>query len=510
MKIKNIRIQQFGKLKQWEAEVSDGLTIIYGPNESGKSTLHSFLRAMIFGLPRYRGRAAKTDPYTHYEPWENPFSYGGSMAFEVGGKEFLLERSFYKNDIREHLSCVTDGEELSVADGDLEMLLGNISESIYDNTVSVSQLGSGTDEGMIRELQQYMANLEDTGSGAVDMARAREILRKKRKVWEEKERICLQKEEERRLVLERQCSYVEQERKKWDAEVREIRRKKEQIQQEIRTMEQEGMRNIRNIKQSGTGRTKMVMLFGFLLLLVSFLLHMVSAPLPEWLSMAGIAAGAVMLMVAILQTVRENSSGRETLVKELDRWKGHQEIMESQVQEKETEWSNLQEELEEAALPSEEAKSCRTEIESLDLALRTLEELSGQMRLRIGERLKVRTGEILSEITGGKYSHLSMDEDMKIRIRKDNRQIPLYQLSRGTIEQIYFSLRMAVSEILCEEPMPLLLDDVFAMYDEERLSQTLAWLANRKGQTLLFTCHRREAQLAERMGLSVHRMEMQH
>ena len=61
MKIKKIQIQQFGKLKNREISLEPGVNVIYGPNESGKSTLHGFLRGMFFGLPRYRGRASKTD-----------------------------------------------------------------------------------------------------------------------------------------------------------------------------------------------------------------------------------------------------------------------------------------------------------------------------------------------------------------------------------------------------------------------------------------------------------------
>ena len=47
---------------------NDGINIIYGKNEAGKSTLHTFIRGMLFGIERGRGRAAKNDLYTKYEP----------------------------------------------------------------------------------------------------------------------------------------------------------------------------------------------------------------------------------------------------------------------------------------------------------------------------------------------------------------------------------------------------------------------------------------------------------
>ena len=140
--------------------------------------------------------------------------------------------------------------------------------------------------------------------------------------------------------------------------------------------------------------------------------------------------------------------------------------------------------------------------------MKSLGELSGTMRRRIGRRLQSRTESILSEITEDKYSRITMDEDLKVTLYEWDRPVSLYQLSRGTVEQVYFALRMAVGEVLCEERMPVLLDDVFAMYDEKRLKDTLKWLNHRVGQVLIFTCHRREAQMLSDMGIHINLIEL--
>ena len=72
MKIKELRLKNFGKFTNKEIHFSDGMNVIYGENESGKSTLYTFIRAMLFGLERGRGRAAAQDAFSRYEPWENP------------------------------------------------------------------------------------------------------------------------------------------------------------------------------------------------------------------------------------------------------------------------------------------------------------------------------------------------------------------------------------------------------------------------------------------------------
>ena len=69
MTLNELTIRGFGKFHDRTFTFSDGINILYGKNESGKSTLHSFLRAMLFGMERARGRAAKTDFFAHFEPW---------------------------------------------------------------------------------------------------------------------------------------------------------------------------------------------------------------------------------------------------------------------------------------------------------------------------------------------------------------------------------------------------------------------------------------------------------
>ena len=62
-------------------------------------------------------------------------------------------------------------------------------------------------------------------------------------------------------------------------------------------------------------------------------------------------------------------------------------------------------------------------------------------------------------------------------------------------EQIYFALRMAAADVLLEEPFPVILDDVFAFYDDKRLGSVLQWLGSGREQVILLTCQRREERI---------------
>ena len=94
MRITELVLKNFGRFTDKRIGLTDGINIIYGENESGKSTLHTFLKGMLFGMERKRGRAAATDTFSTYEPWENPNYYAGILRFECGGRHFRLERNF--------------------------------------------------------------------------------------------------------------------------------------------------------------------------------------------------------------------------------------------------------------------------------------------------------------------------------------------------------------------------------------------------------------------------------
>ena len=94
MKILDLYINGFGKFHGRNLSFGDGLNIVYGKNEAGKSTIHTFIRGMLFGIERQRGRASKGDLYTRYEPWENSGTYEGQLRLEHNGHIYRIQRIF--------------------------------------------------------------------------------------------------------------------------------------------------------------------------------------------------------------------------------------------------------------------------------------------------------------------------------------------------------------------------------------------------------------------------------
>ena len=158
----------------------------------------------------------------------------------------------------------------------------------------------------------------------------------------------------------------------------------------------------------------------------------------------------------------------------------------------------------------------REEIEAIDIAQETMNRLSTTIRDSFGLYLNKSASDLIGGITGGIYTSLSIDQDLNVFLNTEQKLIPLDQVSSGTMDQVYLALRLAAADLMqggadrsagpgeitgpeptSGEKLPLFFDDSFVNYDEHRLRTVLLWLAEtfRSRQILIFSCHRREAQL---------------
>lgn len=176
MQIKEAIIGQFGKLQNRNISFEPGINVIYGENEAGKTTLHDFLLGMFFGMEKGRGRGTLNSMYQKHEPWHAPSYYCGAVRFLVDGKPFYLERNFYYKDKKDILKNEADGEELSVAYGDLAMLLGGIDKETFGNTYDIPQTGAVTGKELADILAEYLSNAAEGGGANIQVQRAKAAL----------------------------------------------------------------------------------------------------------------------------------------------------------------------------------------------------------------------------------------------------------------------------------------------------------------------------------------------
>ena len=150
----------------------------------------------------------------------------------------------------------------------------------------------------------------------------------------------------------------------------------------------------------------------------------------------------------------------------------------------------------------------RMEYEALSLALDGLRQANADLQQRFAPELNRRSGEILSALTGGRYAALTLDREFDATARSTDSLLPRSSLalSRGTADQIYLAVRLAVCQLCLpeEDPSPLVLDDALLTFDDERMALALDYLSRAGRQVLLFSCQKRESQLGVGNILSLH------
>ena len=495
MLIKKITIRNFGKIHDRTFELSDGLNVIYGDNESGKTTLHTFIRCMLYGIPRLRGRPARNDTYRTYEPWDNPGEFGGTLWFEADGLSYRLTRSFSRERPFGELLCETTGERTDPDDGSLEEILGNVSEAVYENTVSIGQTKSVTGQDLVRELQNYIAGYEGGADSTIDLQRANQMLKMTRKgfqVQEDRRKKTIQSEQ---IRIQSRIGYLEEEEKKLETRIRALEIKKNEMDPEgigESGYEAEAVRKRQNAHIIGLCSA----IISCILFILAMLVLRRTFRAGAFLCGLVILAAGFFRRYTLEQEAKQLFDMEEKWNKRFRKLTWETEQAESSLLERQTAEENLREEYDEMEDALFAVSPELSEIRALSLALQTIESISGNINLQIGNRLRERTSRILSGITGGKYTEVLMDEELRMSVNTEKFVVPLERLSRGTLEQIYFSLRMAAGELFCGgKPFPVILDDVFGMYDVERLMALLVWLSAEERQVLIRTCSGREGEL---------------
>ena len=135
---------------------------------------------------------------------------------------------------------------------------------------------------------------------------------------------------------------------------------------------------------------------------------------------------------------------------------------------------------------------------ALELAQKTLSDARIQLQRRFAPRITKRAQEIFTQLTGGRYTRLTLADDLAAHVQTTDEATLRSVLwrSEGTVDQLYLSLRLAVAEALTPNA-PLVLDDALVRFDGKRLAQALTVLQeeSQSKQIILFTCQSREAEV---------------
>jgi len=141
---------------------------------------------------------------------------------------------------------------------------------------------------------------------------------------------------------------------------------------------------------------------------------------------------------------------------------------------------------------------------SMNFAKEILTDSYEKMKNSVTPKFTENLSNNISKITDKKYNKVMFNEDNGLIVELENGDyVPVNRMSIGTIDQLYLSLRLSMINEMSNEKVPILLDESFAFYDDERLKNILLYLNSefRDRQIIIFTCTNREKEILNLLGM---------
>ena len=621
MKINGLKINGFGKLKDKEINLKDGINIVYGENESGKSSLLKFISSMFYGVSKNKNGKEISD-FDKFKPW-NVDVFSGKIKYTLDdGKSFEVYREFKKKNpiiydekqkdiskmfrmdktkgidffteqtgIDEEIfysTAITEQEGIRLSNSSQNTIIQKISNLISSGDDNISYKKS---LDKINKMQNEQVGTERTSQRPINLVENKidKLLEKKKSLEIYKESIydnSLQKEQ---LYMEEKDEEIKKDflkevKNKLDnnrlksAEINFNRNLETQYDDKIDELNE---KIVRGEKLEPYESFSLKRYYGLLLLCI-FVAIIAFIFFPEgilkYLCLIPVALSAVFVLykknylktsikkreksasiekekiineIEILRQNRENQRNEanvkqeklkadierenkdlmekyisyldvgfmeeninktyDEILREIEKkenrlntikFKLHTMEKESQnISDKLDDLANIEEELENAENEKDELKSLNN---SYNIAKECLEKAYEQVRANISPRFTENLCDIISNISKGRYKNVIFNDTDGLKVEVENgNYIPASRLSVGTIDQMYISLRLSALNEIAEETLPIILDEAFAYFDNNRLMNILKYLkVNFPGhQIIIFTCSNREIEALKNLNI---------
>lgn len=588
MEIKKLKINGFGKLKDKDIELKEGINIIYGKNEAGKSTLLKFITGMFYGVSKNKngGNIPEIDKV---EPWDNE-EFSGKINYVLDNKnEYEVYREFKKKNPKIFNSNLEDISK----DFNIDKTKGNqffydqtgLDESTFITSVITKQgevkLDDKSQNNIIQKISNILGTGEDTNSYSKIISKLKKKLNdevgtsntKEKPINTVEKRINeLSIEKEKLEAYQSEQFEIEEEIRKIkldivdnkerletlktanikletikseEGKINVLKKLNEDTKLEIEQLKNESKEKINSLKTNKiTLRDKIII---SILIIISaimfiFLRNKYIAILPTLISILYIIFIAIKInrnkselkeeRRKYKDKINEANSKAKAQIEEIksiendynqklnEIYKQYnikenenviQEInsLQSKINEKtlklhttEIDYNNINPKLEKLINIEEELESLLNDRKDLKQksyeikkAIETLEMAYNKMKEEITPKFTEKLSDTIKNVSNNKYNKVKINISGEIIVEDSNgNYINAENLSLGTIDQLYLALRLASIEEITEETMPIILDEAFAYYDNERLKNILEYMSKeyKNRQIIIFTCTDRE------------------
>lgn len=625
MKINNFKINGFGKLQNKDIELQNGINVILGENESGKSSVLKFISSMLYGASKNKNGKDISD-FDKYKPWKTE-EFSGKINYTLdNGESFEVYREFKKknpiiyNSNKEDISKTfkidkTKGIEF------FEEQTGIDEETFYNTAIS-EQEGLRLSKSSQSSIIQKISNLISSGDDNISFKKSMDKISKLQNEEVGTERTSqrpinivenkIRKLMEEKLSLEsyRENSYDNSSEKEYlNKEIREDEYKKEFLKEVKNKLDSNRIKNAeinfnRNLEKDYNNKieelnkkisnnkvdenyekinlknyyiTLIVLFFAFIILLVVSQVKLVSIIPIVAMSVIIYKISKDKKQASNMKLTREESVSR--IVNEVNVLKQNQDIQRREAEEKQEKLNQeiekdreelilkyqnninigyieeflgknydevnreidikenrintskfrmqamennsreINYKLESLANIEEEllgAEEERDELLSLNksynIAKECLEKAYVQVKENISPKFTQNLSDIISKISNNRYQNIVVTDSEGLNVEiEDGRYISASRLSVGTIDQMYLSLRLSALNEISNENMPIILDEVFAYFDNDRLTNILRYLNNnfKHNQIIIFTCLDREKNVLDNLNIDYNLIKLE-
>lgn len=567
MYINKLLLKEFGKFNNKEIRLKKGLNLIYGANESGKTTVKEFIVGMLYGIDKTRGIGARLDNYELRKP-VNSGGYSGKAYAVTDEKSYLLERNFLRTSKNATLTEIDTGKEVQLKNqNSYKGILFDVDKSTYTNTLCIGEHGAAPGKELAEDLGNYVVNLTTTRNADIDKTEAIRYLKNERRKFENKKLAAeidqLGEQMDALGDVDGDLEAIREERREeldaYNMEIARLKREARQLvnekdaaipdEDEDRTRshifldvealddEEDEKKNRPKEKKKLTDNILIIMLTGVLVVAAVVLaVHLLNfqKAIQQLFTICTIAFVAVTIIDGLFRKgffdgpdVVPDEKEFDQMIYELGRATESRTVrieIDRNFQEAHDAKLELLKFKEHDAMAKRdsyyELKGKRDELQkrfevlekeqkAIDLAIQTINDISVDIYNDFGGQLNENISEIVSIITDGKYNDVKLDENMHISVFDDDHYMPIEFLSSGTIEQIYLAVRLCIAGLLCKDRMPIIVDDIFTAYDEHRLKNALYCMSRiDTDQIIIFTSNNAIGDMLDDLSMEYNYVEL--
>ena len=177
MMFKELGLLNFGKFEDKKIELQDGINLIYGVNEGGKSTITNFIDGIFYGFSRDSlARKVRDELFEKSRPWTSNL-YRGYIILNNGEEDYRISRDFDKDEVS--ILNLNTGEDLSNDERNFlysripqpGVIFFELNRKIYKSSFYLGQRLSQLEDDASDELQARINNFSISEDENLDLTK---------------------------------------------------------------------------------------------------------------------------------------------------------------------------------------------------------------------------------------------------------------------------------------------------------------------------------------------------